>query len=533
MKQTKLFLAAGALAVASLAACRSAPEVASPSSSASGSTASWSVRPAPSTLDEIGTAYAKLVLAVGEHDPDYVDAFYGPVAWREEAKQRALTLAQIEADAAVLLASVDTVPATLPRANVARVELRREYLKTQLAALKVRAEMLGGRKLSFDEEARLLYDTEAPHYTEAQFEPGLKRIAALLPKAGKHDASTLSERYNRYLDRFTVPQDRIEPVMQTAIAEARARTYAHIPLPIGEFFELSLVSGKPWSAYNWYQGKYLSRIEVNTELPIPISRIIDLAAHEGYPGHHAYNSLLEVGLVSDLDWPEYQAYALFSPQSLIAEGSADYGVGLAFPGADKLAFLKTLFKAAGLDVKQAATYLKVVTAARELAPAGIEAARRYLDGAASADQTAAWLEKYTLASPERAKQRLAFFDKYRAYVINYSWGETLIKRYVEREGDKKLGSKKQWQVFFELLSTPRTPGGLLASAAVTKADVNDVADFTRFMATRPTAEQFQARYPQVLLVLPGSFASREFRANRSRYFAQLDATGRIEGGHFS
>ena len=34
-------------------------------------------------------------------------------------------------------------------------------------------------------------------------------------------------------------------------------------------------------------------IQVNTDLPITIDRAIDLACHEGYPGHHVYNALLE------------------------------------------------------------------------------------------------------------------------------------------------------------------------------------------------------------------------------------------------
>ncbi|GAC1629268.1 MAG: hypothetical protein NVS9B10_20220 [Nevskia sp.] len=407
------------------------------------------------------------MLALGEHDPDYVDAYYGPAAWREEAKQRAASLAQIEAEALSLQGAVDGLSSAQTLADPALLPLRRQYLKTQLGALATRARLLQGQHLSFDDEARQLYDTEAPHYTEADFEPRLRRIAALLPKDAR--GGTLAERYNRYLDRYAVPKDRLEAVMRTAIAAARARAYARLPLPLGERFELALVGGKPWSAYNWYQGGFVSHIELNTELPIPVSRVIDLAAHEGYPGHHVYSGLLENGLVRDLGWPEYQVYALFSPQSLIAEGTADYGVGLAFPGPDRLAFLKTLFEAAGLDAKQAATYLKIVTAARELAPAGIEAARRYLDGQATAQQTVAWLQHYTLASPERATQRLAFFDKYRAYVINYSWGETLVRRYVEGRGGRKAGSDRQWQAYFALISTPRTPAGLVtAAAAATK-----------------------------------------------------------------
>jgi hypothetical protein len=43
---------------------------------------------------------------------------------------------------------------------------------------------------------------------------------------------------------------------------------------------------------------------VNTDLPVYIDRAIDLAAHEGYPGHHVYNALLEKNLVRDRGWIE-------------------------------------------------------------------------------------------------------------------------------------------------------------------------------------------------------------------------------------
>ena len=38
----------------------------------------------------IAERYVKLVLAMGEHDADYVDAYYGPPEWREAAKGRTL-----------------------------------------------------------------------------------------------------------------------------------------------------------------------------------------------------------------------------------------------------------------------------------------------------------------------------------------------------------------------------------------------------------------------------------------------------------
>ena len=109
-----------------------------------------------------------------------------------------------------------------------------------------------------------------------------------------------------------------------------------------------------------------------------IDRAIDLACHEGYPGHHVYNALLEKHLVRDRGWPEFSVYPLFSPQSLIAEGTANFGIEVAFPGAERVAFEKAvLFPAAGLDASKADAYYEVQELVDELAYAGNEAARRY------------------------------------------------------------------------------------------------------------------------------------------------------------
>lgn len=506
--------------------------------------------PAPAqtvmTLNEIGEQYLRLVLALGEHDPDYVDAYYGPSATRDAVRQQALKPAAIEQQAQALLARVDGADSPQFQTREELVALRRAYLAKQLAALIARAQMLQGMTFSFDQEARALYDTAAPHYQESDFAPALARIEKLLPRARGDAGRTLAERYNRYIERHAVPAARLEAVMNLAIEEARVRSYNHMPMPISEHFELSLVSGKPWSAYNWYQGRLQSRIEVNTELPIPVSRVIELAAHEGYPGHHVYNALLENGLVLGQNWQEFTVYALFSPQSLIAEGTADFGVGLAFPGKERLAFTRQLFKAAGLKPADAARYLEIVDAAGALKPAGIEAARRYLDGQMNADETIAWMQRFLLYSPERAAQRLKFIDKYRAYVINYSWGEELVRGHITRHGNAKAGSPEQWQQFFQLISAPRTPTMLLtaeqqaavpdaatAPADAGPADVNDLADFDRYLATRPTVAAFQKRYPTVFMVLPGTIATREYRSDRSRFFPELDSDGRITGGSFN
>jgi hypothetical protein len=163
--------------------------------------------------------------------------------------------------------------------------------------------------------------------------------------------------------------------------------------------------------------------------------------------------------VRDRNWPEFSVYPLFSPQSLIAEGSANYGIDVAFPAEERVAFEKqSLFPVAGLDAKRAEQYYRVHELVAKTSYAGNEAARQYIDGKFNADQAADWLTSYGLMSPERARQRVRFFDQYRSYVINYNLGKDLVKRHVEKlAGDD---DDRRWRIFAGLLSSPTLPSEL-------------------------------------------------------------------------
>jgi hypothetical protein len=400
-------------------------------------------------MDRIAESYVKLALALGAHDPDYVDAYYGPKAWREGVDSTTVPLAEVPARAAALR----TALAATPQSRDSMVTLRREYLDRQLASMAARVGVLQGRRLPFDEESRALYDAVAPINGEPHFQALIARLDAALPGTGPVPA-----RYEAFRQRFVIPRQRLDSVFQAAIAGCRERTAANVELPAGERFTVEYVTGKPWSAYNWYQGEFRSVIQVNTDLPIFIDRAVDLACHEGYPGHHVYNVLLEKHLVRDRGWVEFSVYPLFSPQSLIAEGSANYGVAVAFPGDERVAFERDrLFPLAGLDPARAAEYYRVMALAKELGYAGNEAARRYLNGEIDAAAAARWLTRYALMEPARAEQRVRFFDKYRSYVINYNLGEDLVRRYVEA---RAADPAARWRTFAALLSSPRLPSGL-------------------------------------------------------------------------
>ena len=420
--------------------------------------AACATAPAPSdnlgAMNDAAERYVRLVLAVGQHDKDYVDAFYGPAAWKAEAEAAKRPLAAIAADAAALIATLQATPE--PADEMLR--LRRHYLTRQMQALATRVEMLGGKRLSFDEESQALYDASAPVNTEDHFRAVRDELDRALPARG---GATLLERYEAFRKDFTIPKEKVDPVFRTAVGECRERTRPHIELPPGESFTIEYVTGKTWSAYNWYQGAYKSLIQVNTDLPITIDRAIDLACHEGYPGHHVYNVLFEKHLVRDRGWVEYSVYPLFSPQSLIAEGSANYGIEMAFPGRGRIDYERaTLYPLAGLDPARAEEYSRVREIVDRLAYAGNEAARKYLNGEIDAKEAARWLAEYALYPRDRAEQRVRFIDQYRSYVINYNLGKDLVRRYVESKGGTPDNPGRRWEVFENLLSSPRLPSQL-------------------------------------------------------------------------
>jgi hypothetical protein len=401
-------------------------------------------------MDPSAERYVKLVLSLGEHDPDYVDAFYGPRQWREEVRATKPSLEHVHAAA---LALHEQLVAT-PRPTDRMLELRILYLLRQTEALIARAEILNGRRMSFDEESKALYDAVAPHNSEPYFQQLNAELEDELPGDG-----ALIDRLESFRRQFIVTLDRLDRVFQTAIDACRARTQERMTLPRGESFTVEYVNNKSWSGYNWYQGNFRSLIQVNTDLPIFIDRAIDLACHEGYPGHHVYNALLEKNLVRDRGWAEFSVYPLFSPQSLIAEGSANYGIDVAFPAEERVEFEKdALFPIAGLDTGRAEQYYRIHELTIRTSYAGNEAARRYLDGEIDAHTAAGWLTTYALMAPERAKQRVRFFDQYRSYVINYNLGKDLVKRHVEALAGND--DDKRWRVFMELLSSPTLPSEL-------------------------------------------------------------------------
>ena len=408
----------------------------------------------PDSLDSIARDYVLLSLSIGEKEEGYIDAYYGPSELQAQAKAEAAGQSVDELAQRVAELQARVASAT-PDDRMS--ERRAAFLSAQLTAAATRLRMLKGEKLSFADEAKGLFGVAPQLKPLSAYDSVLQRIDALVPGSGP-----LADRVNAFQDRFNIPKDKLKPVFSAAIAECRRRTMQYIALPKDERFDMAFVTGKSWSGYNYYQGNSHSKIEINTDLPIRISRAVDLGCHEGYPGHHVLNALLEQRLTRERGWIEFSVYPLYSPQSLLAEGSANYGIDLAFPGDEQLQFeTRTLYPLAGLPAAEASKYLALARATQDLAGARFTIARDYLEGRIDRAEAVRLTQRYQLQTEERAKQSMDFVDQYRSYVVNYGLGKDMVKADVEAAG---ADPKARWARMEQLLSEPTLPSDLRPAA---------------------------------------------------------------------
>ena len=408
----------------------------------------------PPSIDIIAENYVKLVLEIGQYDDAFVDAYFGPEEWRPTTpKSETFPINDFVKRANTLLSQCDAllIPDD-PNLELASIKM----LKKQLIAVRTKTEMIGGKLYAFDEEAKLLYDAEPPNFSVSYFNDLLVGLDSMLA-----DEGDLATRYNNYMADFIIPKEKLDTVFRVAIDESRKITKDYIELPENENFVLEYVTDKVWSGYNYYQGNAQSLIQINTDFPIYLSRAIDLASHEGYPGHHLFMMLIEQNLVNNKSWMEYSVYPLFSPLSLIAEGSANYGIDVVFPGDKRIEFEKEfLFPLAGIDVNKADLFYKIQDLKDKLNYARNETARAYLNGNLSRENAIKQIEIFSLFTPEKAEQSVKFIEANRSYVINYNLGKDLVAKQVELLGGSNDNPEKRWEIFKELLSNPYSASSL-------------------------------------------------------------------------
>ena len=395
-----------------------------------------------STIGQLAEDYVRIALVIGQYDEAFVDAYYGP----DSLKPATLPSAVFPKDS--LLAAVRSLKVKVDSLASADTTIanRAGWMSDQLISFDRRIRIFSGEYDLFDNESKDLFGTAAPVFNEDYYKRLVGQLDSLLPGKG-----SVPERFQLLANRFIIPKEKLDTVFKAAIAECRKRTLMHYKLPENEDFKLEFVTNKSWNGYNWYKGNYQSLIQINTDINIFIDRAIDVGSHESYPGHHVYNMLLEKNLYRDKGLVELSVYPLYSPQSLIAEGSANYGIDVVFPGDEKTIFAReVLLPLAGLDTAGIALYFKALSTKGKLNYVRNDVGRGLLSGSMTEEESLRWLQDYGLYNLETAVKGIAFIRGQRSYVINYNHGMDLVKSYIEHLGG--TDSETRWKVFETLLS---------------------------------------------------------------------------------
>ena len=378
-----------------------------------------------------GERYLELCLRLRRHDDGLVDAYFGPSEIAERIAAEPLREpAELVADARQLIDEAD-VP----------------YLRGQLVGLETVARKLAGEEIPYADEVERCYAIRPQRVPEERFEEAHRALDEVLPADGG-----LAERYQRWRESNLLPADKIEAVLGALNARLRERTRELFGLPEGEATEIELVTGKHWSAYNYYLGGLRSRVAVNTDVDLNASGVAILVAHELYPGHHTENAWKEQLLYVEGGRLEAAVVMYGTPQSVIAEGIAELAIEMVVDDHD--AFLAEVLGEWGIGY-DADVGRRIRRAKEPLERVVANAALLLNEDGVSAEEAKAYIRRWGLVSEKRAQQNVDFvMDPIgRAYITTYTDGYDLCREWVDGDPTR----------FKRLLTEQLSPADLLDS----------------------------------------------------------------------
>jgi hypothetical protein len=407
--------------------------------------------------DPVAHDYLLLGLRLEQHIPGLADGFYGPAELKARTDIEELRApSRLVEDADRLLERI--------AAEVSEPD-RRDWLTAQVAALRIHADGLAGHRLPYLEHVERSFAWAPVRRDEAVFDEAAAAIDALLP-----GPEPLADRVAAWDARFVVPPDRQADVLAWLVARFRARAATLFGLPDGEDLRIHLVTKRPWTGYNWYDGGRRSRFDLNTDLPTTAADLVHVAAHETYPGHHLEHAWKETHLVDELHRLEASVLLINTPECLISEGLADLGHRFASPADEEAGLLVELYERAGLAIaadhaaagEAADTTMALSRPRNLLKESRVNAAlMRHVDGA-SHDEVLAFLERVGRYPPAAAAKRLEFIEDplWRTYVFVYHEGEALLRRWLEAVPETEQAAR-----FGRLLREQLTPTAIAAELA--------------------------------------------------------------------
>ena len=400
--------------------------------------------------------YLMLGLRFDRIEEGYVDAFTGdPELRRLVADEPAPEPAQLLRQAERLLAELPQVPRSSAGPG-GFTEQRAAFIGAHLRALACAARKFAGEPVGFVQEVRDYFDVEVARGDPDRYRAAHARLDEVLGGSGP-----LAERMEAHRSAEEIPPQRLEECIHAFSSALRDRVRASYPLPDNETVVYEVVTDKPWSGFNYYEGDYRSRVAVNADLKQQMSNLPRLVAHESYPGHHTEHCRKEAGLVGGLGQDEQTIFLVNTPQCLMAEGLADLALYAAVgPGWGRWA--AEIYADLGLRFHgERAEALSEASAA--LADVRQDAALMLHDEHRDADEVVAFLQRWLLVNDTRARQALRFLSSplWRAYTSTYVEGYRLLRGWL----DERPAGVGLTERFGRLLDEPLIPSALRADAA--------------------------------------------------------------------
>jgi hypothetical protein len=354
--------------------------------------------------------YLRLGLQLGRHVDGIVDSYFGPPELAE---------------------AVNAGPLAPPRELVTEAEslldeLADGWLRDQVVGVRTFAGVLAGEAIAYADEVEQCYGVRPSHTDESVFMAAHEALNRLLPGDG-----ALSERYESWRASGFVPAEAVDGVLRAVLEIGRGWARRHVELPADEAVVLELVRDTPWLGYCRYRGDFRSDISVNVDLPHSAYELLQLGFHETYPGHHTERCLKEQRLVRERRLLEETIVLLPTAQSLVAEGIAMLAPDLVLDDESAAAVAAVGVE---LDLERA----RAIARAREaLEGVFVNAALLLYETGEDAEDVRAYVERWALATPERARHAVRFIQDptSRSYVLTYSAGQALCRAYVAHEGD--------------------------------------------------------------------------------------------------
>jgi hypothetical protein len=391
----------------------------------------------------ISEAFIRLALAIDQHIPGYVDAYFGPEEWRKQAE------ATGPRPINELLQETEALAADLANDQGMDAQ-RKDYLSSEVTAMLTILRMQQGEVITFKQQVEGLFDIIPEWIDEAVFEKALHSLEGFLPPG-----ESLYERMMAHHKTVEIDGLESESLFKPLLAELRRRTKERFPLPDGEELEIQMVSDKSWAANNQYLGNLRSCVQVNRDLPFHITTLAELLAHEGYPGHHTETANKEAQLVIKKGHLEFSIALLYSPASVVAEGIAMQALAMIMTDDEWTEWhANEIFpraKKEKLDAQKEREMLNIFHQSMH----GIlgNAALMLHDQGASEREVRNYLQHFELYNQVEIDHRMRILSdpRYASYTFNYYYGAQLLEELFSTQDNPN-----HW--FTRLLTEPITVG---------------------------------------------------------------------------